>query len=213
MTSRKLSLAAAVLFTSTLAAAGRADTVTFGDLNYDPLVTAGAQTESGFTYEVSSGDAWAVTSEQGNPSSALATYYNSGIPTSGDTVVFTRAGGGNFTFVSVDTWTLGGPGESDVVSISGYLGGSLVGSILLDSVPVSPSDPYATVLSTFAGAIDRLEVTVVESFFESPFRINSRILDNFEFGTAAAVPEPSSLALAGVGGLVVAVLARRRHAA
>ena len=195
----------AVAFLLVQPAASSGSVITFDNLSIDHLSSTGPHTEAGFTYQAVSGAGWEIQNLFGNPASSLTTYFNDEGSATGDTVKITKTGGGTFTFTSVDTATFANS-DSDQVTITGFLAGNPVGSLLLNTSTSSPNS-FTTAGSPFSGPIDELDVVVTSGNHQ-----NARQLDNFVFGDAAAVPEPPSLAVVGLSTLVLFGCLRRRFA-
>jgi len=194
-----------------LPAIGSTEIITFENLNIPVLIEAGPQTEGPFTYEAVIGNGWQIQTTFGNSPSALATFFDNGNNNfDGDTVNITLTDGGIFTFNSVDTSTILSA-NSDQVTITGFLGMSAVGSLLLNTSTPTPTG-FLTVASPFSGPIDLLQVVVGGTTASD----NARLLDNFNVTVVPeVVPEPLSLALvlAGLGGLgMVGLIQRSRRA-
>jgi len=174
---------------------GMASIITFQNRSIPVLLTAGPQTEDGFTYEAKSG-AWEVQAKYGSPGSALATFFNSNTSTDfhsvGDRLEITRVGGGTFTFDSVDFATKSGSGSDDVL-LTGLLGGSQTDTL---AITASTGSPYAfqPVTSGFTDVIDLLRVEITY------YGYNALFLDNINL-TPTAVPEPTAFCVWGVIGL------------
>lgn len=176
--------------------------VTFQNLVIDQLSTTGVHTEAGFNYEATIGLGWEIQGIVGNPPSALATFFDDQASSVGDTVEFTKVGGGQFNFDSVDWRTLDDFSVNDQVSIVGYLSGSPTYTLVLNALSV----PFQTAVSGFGGPIDLLKVEVTSTG-------NARFLDNFTFSDVdtAAVPEPASLSIWGLGLIGIAGVAWRKR--
>ncbi len=192
---RLISMLAAIALICTNA---HADVITFDALNLNPLV--GSQTEGAFTYQVISGVNWRIDNTNGNPGSALSTGFP-GLPGTGDRVDFFLTGGGLFTFDSVDFASAFNSPASDTVHFFGEVGGMITQQLL---AVVSNSTTFQTAVSGFSAPIDRLRVQV------NAVGISPLQLDNFVFTPVAAVPEPSSIAMFGVGAVGL-VFARRKR--
>jgi hypothetical protein len=167
-------------------------------------VNAGPQTEGSFTYEALVGDGWEVGTNFGNPPSGLATWFNDEFSQPGDALEITLTGGVLFTFASVEIFKLGDP--SDVVSLLGFVGATQTESLLNVNATSGTFIGNFTNLvnSGFVNPIDRLRIEVVST---DSFALT---LDNFNV-SAVAVPEPSTVALALMGLLMLSCHGRRRR--
>jgi len=181
----------------TLAAEMQAGVITFGTSAVDRLDLAGPQSEGLFTYEATSGDGWELITASGNPPAALATFFNGTASNTGDTVEFYRTDGGRFTFDSVDHRTFSSNNSDDLL-FSGYLGGALIETLLLDFASF-PS--FQTISAGFSGEIDRLTLQKVDAPGMSGALIDNLVLT--PVGGVTPVPEPSSIVLLGIGGMAM----------
>lgn len=96
------------------------------------------------------------------------------------------------------------------MSFTGYLGATQVGSVLIDTTTPNINSISITTVLGFGGAIDRLVIKI-----ESGNSPSAMLVDNASLGdSVSAVPEPSSMALMGIGaiGSVIAAYRRRRQA-
>jgi len=171
----KISCATALFYLACFSPAAQAVPITFGITDVDPLSSAGIQSEAGFTYQTSDSD-WALQTISGNPVAALVTFV-SGPPTVGNTLTFLRSGGGLFTFNQFDHRALAG---SQDIEWRGFVGVTQTQTLSVISQPAA----FATVLSGFTAAIDRLELVTLNTGA-------ARFIDNVDLtaGAVAAVPE------------------------
>jgi hypothetical protein len=140
------------------------------------------------------------------PSNGTGVLYNDR-----DTRIFFRGDvGGPTTFVltSIDVATdlNGGSGGSSVLAIRGYLNNVLTNTI---NVNLSQAGAYTTVNGLSLGLVDRIE------FDGTPTATGNGgfTLDNADLNAGpTAVPEPATLAMAGLGAVGLIGLARRRMA-
>lgn len=179
-----------------------ATTITFENLNIDPFT--GSQTEGDFTYEVISGNSWAISSLSGNPGSSLAPGIED-FPSAGNTIVVFLTDGGLFTFDSFDFASFDSR-LSDTVNFFGEVN-SVDTESLLGINSTTPT--FSTQNLEFAAAIDRLRIEVASPGDTILF------LDNLELTpvtVSESVPEPSVTLglLALVGGFAVKKLNKNR---
>jgi hypothetical protein len=167
----------------------KADTITFGNLNSNPLT--GSHTEGAFTYQVVSGSQWAVVNNKGNPASAL-TEGVSVVPNVGDTINFFLTGGGKFTFDSFDFASFVTAGsQGDTLNFIGQVGGVKTQQLLGIG---SFSTTFQTKSPGFSAPIDTLSLVIAS------VGNHSIVIDNLVLTpTTIATPEPASLTLLGVG--------------
>jgi hypothetical protein len=202
---RRLAFLAAVacLWGCALPGTGRADIITFDNLNINPLT--GSHTEGAFTYTVVSGSAWDIVNSLGNPASALTTGFFA-VPNVGDEIDFFLTGGGLFTFDSFDFASTSDGSQSDSVNLFGEVGGVQTQQLLDIS---STSGTWQTNMPGFSAPIDTLRLVIASA------GDTDLALDNFVLTPApSAVPEPASLTLLGLGaaGLLGYGWRRRRRA-
>jgi hypothetical protein len=190
-------IAVALVLLVGICAPARADVVTFGTQNVDHLIAAMSRTEGLFTYQATVGQGWEITTSYGSPPAALATFFNDETSVLGDTVEIRRAGGGTFTFSSVDYRTIFTTGN-DHVAITGLLGVTPVGVLALTTGTTS----FQTTPSGFdASPIDLLRVQV------SLKGSNTVLMDNFVL--TLPEPEPATACLAGAAGAMTFYRRRR----
>lgn len=121
----------------------------------------------------------------------------------GATVRFNRPNFPDFEFVSLDG-DIVGQLTNQSITVNGYYNGSLIGTDVFD---VDGAATFSAI--NLAGmTLDRIEVTL-----SSVRNISGTMMDNLVLNFAA-VPEPSSVALLGIGlASVLGVRRRRRFAA
>jgi len=103
---------------------------------------------------------------------------------------------GGFTAIAFDIGTFDDPTSQITITLSS-------GDVLTTSAPI-PS-------VSFVGFTSTTPITSLEIAISGGDRQDTLSIDNFQFGTA--VPEPSTLALAGLGGFGLLISARRRRQA
>lgn len=176
--------------------------ITFGNAAVDRLDLQPPIVESGFQYEVVSGSGWELQTFFSNPGAALATFFNGQFAFPGDTIAFTRVGGGRFTFAAVDYRGLEGRGQD--LLFAGFLAGAPTGQTLL--ITTNP-DFFQTFASGFTTAIDRLTITV------SSLEPTTGIIDNLVLDPVPEIRASSAAApLACLALALVLVHDRRRRA-
>ena len=153
--------------------------ITFGNVGLDLLSTAGVQSEAGFNYQAT-GTGWELETIFSNPGAALATFFNTQGTLPGQTVSFTLAGGGLFTFSAFD---LAGPdsGATDPFNLVGFVSG--VPTQLFSGS--SNSGTFLTFNPGFTAPIDRLDIVATGSAGRAS------IFDNLQL-SAVATPEIDS---------------------
>jgi hypothetical protein len=171
-----LLLAGVVATASPLEAA----TITFQTLDLGPNQTV---IEDGMEYTTR--DNFIVRPFVGNPPSGLL-----GSPISSQTFDITRADDGVFTFDRYDFGSFAPGQQSDTWQFRGLLDG-VQQFTFLDTT----TSAFVTRTTGQPGIIDTLELSVVKA------SAAAGVADNFVF-TPAQVPEPSSLVLAGIAGLI-----------
>lgn len=167
---------------------GTAATVTFMNPSQQ-LVSS--HTEDGMAYAAGPDYAFLISASQGNPPSGVW-----GSPLgNGPGLVFTRDGGGLFTFDEVDYAAISS--SSDTTEFVGYRNGNQQFSFQLNA-PTSTFNAYVT---NQTANIDELVLEVVAG------SSSALVLDNFDF---TFIPEPTSLLLLAVGGLLTVCRRRSR---
>jgi len=178
MKSTILSLAASAAFLLlTLPAA--AVPITFGNADVAVLSAAGVQSEADFNYEAT-GTGWELQTLFSNPGAALATFFNDQGTEPGQTVSFTLAGGGLFTFSSFDLRAVDDR-PSDPFDLIGFVLG--VPTQLYSGAGTSST--FASFDPGFTAAIDRLDLVA------TGFIGRASIFDNLELN-AVGTPEIDS---------------------
>ncbi len=180
-----------------------------------PLACAGVITFEGYDNQMYDAPIIRLELEIGNPVGQEQHFHeitstSYGLPSNGTGVLlndrdtqiyFIPATGASFTsfnLYSVDVATATGNGPATDLVITGYLLGSPTGSI---SLPIDGT--WVTVGGAPLGTVDRI-------VFDGTGDGGGFVLDNFDFGTEAGVPEPSSFLLASLGiGLLAAALRKR----
>ena len=186
-----------------LASAASAQVVTFGQSSIDPLESAGTVTEGFFEYYVEEGAGWEVQTAVSVEGAALATFLSNEVSVLNDVIIFQAIDGSDFYFSSVDYRTGAGGGTNDNVDFDAYLDGEPVAALGLSA----PTLDFTTVNSGFAATpIDEVRIRV------SLKGTNALYLDNIVV-RSAAVPEPGSVALAGLGIAGLGLRRRRRTVA
>jgi hypothetical protein len=176
--------------------------ITFENLQAIPFT--GSQSQGSFTYQVVSGTAWGLDHSVGHPPSALTTSSN-GASQVGDEVDFFRTAGSVFTFSSFDFAAVTNA-SSDTVNFIGERNGVPIEHLL--GVGAS-SSTFQTMLSGFSQPIDLLRVQIA-SIGSTRLALDNPDLTPVALpGGGDAVPEPSTLALFGLGGLALAVVRLR----
>jgi hypothetical protein len=169
-------LLAGMVATTSPVAAG---VITFQNLDIGPNVTV---IEDGMRYTTR--DNFIVRPFVGNPPSGLL-----GSPISNDTFNITRADNGDFTFDRYDFGSFAPRQQSDTWQFRGLLDG-VQQYAFLDTT----TSTFVTRTTGQTGIIDTLEISVVKA------SAAAGVADNFVF---TSVPEPSSLAMLSIGGLIV----------
>lgn len=191
--------AASLLFVAPTLARGAV--IDFGTTPNTKLPPGSTYVEDGFQLTSVSGSRWAIYAALGHPGSALIAGDTGSIGV-GDTISIVRVGGGLFTFDAVDFASFLS-GQSDAVNLVGLVGGS---QTQLFSNLTSSIQTYQTLAPRFGAAIDELRIVGAAP------HSTSLDLDNLVLtpSAIAAVPEPASGALLGVGLLGLCLAARRR---
>lgn len=193
-------IALGMCLVSLLGSSVQAATITFGTADVDNLASVGTLYEAGFEYSAT-GAGWELQTLLANPGAAAASYFNGQGSFFGDSINIVRTGGGLFQAVSLDYAKFSNT-ASDQVSVIGYLGG-----VLQWSTPLTgPATSYTT-LSMPNSLIDQLVLFVTLGTQNSAMAIDNIVLTI----DGPAVPEPGSLALAGMAGLGMMVNAWRRR--
>jgi hypothetical protein len=180
---------------------GDVTTITFGTVSRD-IGDKGPITEGAYQYNAV-GTSWSIEQDYGGidpvvlPSEALATFF--GIPPIvGNTVSFTRLGGGTFNFRSVDIFGRLPQVTNDVVQAEGFVNGIEVATLTLQS----SVQAYTTVQAgpMFDTPIDSLR------FEETQSNGSGLFMDNL----VLQVPEPASFLLISLAAPGLLVRRRRR---
>lgn len=177
-------------------------------INFDALISPGTYgpnsgsgfTDSGFVFSTNmdvvdvspSGNWWSngVGSGHSDKYAALNNY--------GGDMVMTRSGGG--TYSVQDLWLNGWQGFSTVVTIQGLLNG-----VITNAFNLTFDNPWTNAVLNFA-QVDTLRINTSGHFLVDDIRVNDIGLNG-----ASAVPEPTSLALLGLGLLAgLGVIGRRK---
>jgi len=156
---------------------------------------SGPVIEDGFTYTALS-PGLALLDVGGNPD----VYLTAGAP---GTLGVTRSGGGSFTFDGIDVLGIGSDAGA-TIGFDGYLNGTLT-----TTIDLATTANWATLSSgAFAGvAIDELRIRLAATSLQSRTGIDNIVLSAATGTPGGSVPEPTSLALLGLGLAGVA----RRH--
>jgi hypothetical protein len=178
-------VAAWALVFSMAAGGASAAVITFGSQSIDHLDQAGTKTEAGFKY-TAFGVEWELQTSFAQSGAALATVFNGVPPLAGSRVDIVSSTAAQFVFSSIDWKTTVTFNANDVV-VEGFLGASLVGSLSLTGENTS----FQTATG-FGGPIDLLRIRVTNGSG------SAMIFDNVVLNAPAAVPEPATLALAGL---------------
>ena len=102
-------------------------TITFGEAYIDRLDLAGPQIEGDYTYQAF-GEGWEIQEDEfGNPPAALVTFWNDESPALADYVELYRTDGEVFYLQQLDYWSRDPEYQSNLVTITGYRDGSVVG--------------------------------------------------------------------------------------
>jgi hypothetical protein len=163
-----------------------ASEITFMNLDVGPNVTV---IEDGMRYTTR--DNFIVRPFVGNPPSGLL-----GSPISSDTFDIDRADNGNFTFDRYDFGSFAPGQHSDTWQFRGLLDGAQQFAFL-----DTTTSAFVTRTTGQLGVINTLEISVVKA------SAAAGVADNFVF---TPVPEPSSLVMLSIGGLVSLGLAWHR---
>jgi PEP-CTERM motif len=190
---RRCSALAAVVLLSG-AATARADvTLTFAPLAGSPNGSSfTSETEQGFTVSKTSGSFF-VGTVFGNP---VPSIFVGPVPSPvTSSITITPTGGGTFDFESLDVSSNNG---TSGLGITGSLGGNTVFTENTTAPATgNPTFNFTTISSTNTGLISSLTIVVTPGL-----DTNSINLDNIHLSTTV-VPEPSTIAMAGVGGLML----------
>lgn len=198
-------LLAGVLVTGLLTGNAYATLITFESLVIDRLDQAGIQSEGPFQYEATIGDGWELSDRNTTSNSHLSTFVDLEPSEVGDIVEFTRTNDGLFSFNSVDFATAG-TANSDDVRFTGFNNGVIVDLFVITNSTASRS-VFETVVFDFGAPIDLLQVQVVGNTGSNGMR-----LDNIDLTLVAdAIPEPTTLALFGIGLAGLAGMRRRQR--
>lgn len=190
---------------------GHASIVTFGDVT--PFYFTGAQSESGFTYAVTSGVLYGNT--LGNAGGDLEGSVLSG----GGVVTFKQDLGGAFTFSGLDYSAFSGAGTgTQTLVVRGYLDGLLVGTERFVLGNTNVYDPKLSNWSSFESSVlahrnlDSLQISLRGNLSRTNLQ-TFQALDNVEFGLA--VPEASTwtMLLLGFGCAGIALRSGKKRGA
>jgi hypothetical protein len=196
-------LAALALFVAVPFATVHAQTITFAGLagvNHSPFTS---YSEAGFSI-VANRMCRGMAVGSPVPSAVGGAACNSGEPYS--SMIITRLGGATFQFLSIDLASSFG---NSTYLTEGFLGAvSLYGQGGVFTAPVGSLGQFGTVNNANAAVfIDRLELS-----FDTNSAQSSHYIDNIRM-SATTVPEPTTLALIGVGLSVLAGARYRRRPA
>jgi hypothetical protein len=211
MFSPKMNAAVLAVALSIGAGAAHATTITFDDLPASEThnLTAGASfATSGYHFSVTDGYVWllpgaAVPGRAGNGTTSLDL---------GGTITVTNIGHSLFSLASLDLASVAALQTSTVkLTGIGADGSQIVQTYTIDGA--SSANPYALTTRYLSG-FDNLSSLVMELVYGRPDQDTYfSLIDNMVLNgpAVAAVPEPATWAMLGLGLAMVAGLARRRR--
>ena len=187
--------------------AASATTIDFGALaGAPPLDPFESLSEDGYTVDVVTGPGlktWSKLSGFGSPAPAVGT-----AAIGASSLVVTKVGGGDFLFDSIDLTTVARSASTTHFTLVGDLFGAQQFTQSGSLSGIGPLTAFSTISSVAPTvAINRLTINFLQTS-----GMGSGTVDNIVLLPAtAAVPEPSAMLLAVLGGAGVLLTARRRR--